>query len=141
FHGRINHPRIDLLYFRPWKAHAIDGAGGEVLDHDIALLDQFCEDPGAGSGLRIQRDASFVGVQHREIQAVDTRNIAQLSPCRITFAGPLDLDDVGAEPRQDLSARRPRLHVRHIQNPNTLESFPHAYLSSITELFSANFLW
>src|SRR5262249_1411216 len=109
--------------------------------HDIAFLDQFCEDPGAGRGLRIQRDASLVGVQHREIQAVDTRNIAQLTPRRVTFAGPLDLDDVGAEPRHDLLARWTRLHVRHIQNPNTLESFPHAYLSSIADLFSANFLW
>src|SRR5262249_27309545 len=110
---RVDHARVDLLDFLPREAHAIDGARGVVLDHHVALLDQLREDALASLGLRVQRDGALVAVQHREIQAVDPRNVAQLAPRRIALAGPLDLDDVGSKPRQNLGAGRSRLHVSH----------------------------
>ena len=131
FHRGIDHSRIDLLNLLPRKAHAIDRAGRVVLHHHVAFFDQLREDLLAGFGLRIQRDAALVAVQHREIEAVDARNVAQLAARRIAFARPLDLDDVGAEPRQNLRAGRSRLHMRHIQDPNTLQGFPHDCLSLV----------
>ena len=135
FDRGIDHSRIDLLYFLPRKAHAIDRAGRVVLHHHVAFFDQLREDLVAGFGLRIQRDAALVAVQHREIQAVDARNVAQLAARRIALTRSLDLDDVGAEPRQNLGAGRSRLHMRHIQDPNTLQSFPH--IASLLEMLTS----
>ena len=43
-------------------------------------------------------------VEHREIEAVDVRDVAQLPARDVALAGPLDLDHVGAEPGQKLRA-------------------------------------
>jgi hypothetical protein len=72
-HRRVDHPRVDLLDLLPREAHAIDGAGREVLHHHVALLDQPGEDLVAGFGLGVQRQAALVGVEHREVEAVDVR--------------------------------------------------------------------
>ena len=121
----VNHARINLLYFLPGKTHAIDGAGGEVLDHDVAHLDQLCEDPFACWSFGIQRDAALVRIQHRKIKAVDCGNVAQLAARGVAFTRPLDLDDIGAQPCQQLSACGSRLHVGHIQDPDSFQRFFH----------------
>jgi hypothetical protein len=36
-------------------------------------------------------------VEHREVEAVDVGDVAQLAARRVAFAGLLDLDDVGAD--------------------------------------------
>ena len=41
-------------------------------------------------------------------EAVDAGNVAQLAARRVALTRPLDLDDVGAEPRQNLGAGRSR---------------------------------
>src|SRR5262249_52741610 len=74
----IDHPRIDLLNLLPGKAHAIDRAGSVVLDHHVTFLDELSEDFLARFGLRVQRHASLVAVQHREIKAVGAGHVAQL---------------------------------------------------------------
>src|SRR5262249_34356627 len=119
----------DLLNFFPWKTHAIDRTGGKVFHHYVTLLDQFREYLFAYLSFWVQRNAALVAVQHCEIETVDTGLIAQLPPRRISFTRSFNLDNIGAEPRQNLGARRSRLHVRHIQDPNTLQSFTHGHLS------------
>jgi hypothetical protein len=59
-------------------------------------------------------------VQHREIEAVHVRNVAQLSARDVAFAGALDLDHVGAEPCEQLRAGRSRLHVREIEDADAV---------------------
>src|SRR5215813_14235861 len=117
---RIDEPRIELMYFLPRKAHAIDCTRCEVFNHDVGCFDKLREDLGTGRSLGIERNAPLVGIQHREIEAVDSRNVPQLAARGIALTGPLDLDDIGAEPRQNLSAGRSGLHVCHVHNPDTL---------------------
>ncbi len=111
-----DHARIERLDVLPGKAHAIERARGEVLDQHIAVLDQRFEHGLALRVLGVDRDRALVVVEHREIQAVDAGNVAQLPARDVTFAGTFHLDDVGAEPRQQLRAGRSRLHVSEIQN-------------------------
>ena len=79
--------------------------------------------PASVFGFNVMR--ALVPVQHREIQAVDARNVAKLAAGGIALTRSFNLDDVGSEPRQNLCARRSRLHVRHVQNSNALQGFPH----------------
>jgi hypothetical protein len=59
-------------------------------------------------------------VQHREIEAVRIRNVAQLTTGDVTLAGPFHLDDIRAEPSQQLRAGRSRLNVGEVQNANAV---------------------
>jgi hypothetical protein len=43
----------------------------------------------------------------------------------VAFAGAFDLDDVGAEPRQELRARRARLHVREVEDGDAVQCLAH----------------
>jgi hypothetical protein len=126
---RVDHPRIDLLDLLPREPHAIDRARAEVLDHHVAGLDQPREDLGACLGLRVERDAALVAVQHREVEAVDAGDVAQLAARRVAFAGLFDLDDVGAEESQDLSGRRSGLDVSHVQDTHAFQGLTHDLLS------------
>src|SRR5262249_40571475 len=42
----------------------------------------------------------------------------------------------GAEPRQNLRAGRSRLHVGHVKNPNTVQSFSHDSFTLQTVMFA-----
>ena len=57
--------------------------------------------------LGVDRDRALVLVEHREVQAVHARNVAQLAARDVALAGAFDLDHVGAQPREQLRARRP----------------------------------
>src|SRR5690349_24026902 len=72
----VDHPRINLLNLLPGKAHAIDRAGSVVFHHHIAFLDELSKDFLARFGLRVQRHAALVAVQHREVKAVGSGNVA-----------------------------------------------------------------
>jgi len=58
-------------------------------------------------------------VQHGEVQAVGVRDVAQLAARRVALRV-LELDDVRAHPREQLRARRPRLHMGHVENAYAL---------------------
>ena len=64
-------------------------------------------------------------IEHREIEAVDAGDVAQLPARDVAFTGPLDLDDVGAKPCQQLRAGRTRLHVREVENANAIKCLAH----------------
>ena len=73
--------------------------------------------------LRVQGDAAFVVVQHREIQAVNVGNVPKLAPRGVALSGTLHLYDVGAEPGQQLRAGWSGLYVGHIEDPNSFQGF------------------
>ena len=100
-----DHLRIDLLDTLPGEAHPVQRAGREILDHDVAFLDQAGQHFFAGFVLRVQFDRALVVVQHGEVQAVGPWHIDQLLAGRVAHAGTFDLDHIGAEPRQKLRAR------------------------------------
>src|SRR6266568_291689 len=110
---------MDLL---PAEAEPVEHAGPEILHDDVALPQQVDEHLLALGGLHVDRDRALVAVEHREIQAVGVRHVAQL-PTRRVALRVLELDDVGAHPGEQLRAGRPRLPVRHVENANSLECF------------------
>jgi hypothetical protein len=59
-------------------------------------------------------------VQHREIEAVDVRHVAQLAARDVAGARPLDLDHISAEPGEKLGAGRPRLDVGEVEDANAV---------------------
>ncbi len=120
-----DHPRIELLDVFPREAHAVERAGREVLDQHVASLDQPFEDLLALRLLGIDGDRALVVIEHREVETVHAGNVAQLSPRDVAFARPLDLDDVGAQPCEQLRARRPRLHVREVQDADAVQCLTH----------------
>ena len=61
-------------------------------------------------------------VEHREVEAVDIGDVAQLAARGVAFAGLLDLDHVGAEPGQQLRAGRARLDVREVENADAVSA-------------------
>src|SRR6202165_5808184 len=120
-----DHPRVERLDVFPGKPHAIERAGREILDQHVAFLDQRFEHLLAFGMLGIDGDRTLVVVEHREIKAVHARNVAQLAARNVTLAGPLDLDHVRAQPRQQLRTRRTRLHMREIEDLNTVQCLAH----------------
>jgi hypothetical protein len=78
--------------------------------------------------LHVEGDAALVAVEHREVQAVDGGQVAQLDAGDVTLPGRLQLDDVGTEPRQDLGGRGAGLYVRHVEDPDALEGLTHKHL-------------
>ena len=113
---RDDHSRVERIDALPRKSHPIECARREVLDQHVAVLDQRLEDRLASRMLGVERDRAFVAIQHREVEAVDVRDVAELPARDVAGARALDLDDVGAEIAQQLRARRTRLHVREIQD-------------------------
>jgi hypothetical protein len=135
-----DHARIELLDALPGEAHAVERAGREVLDQHVAMPDQRLEHRLALRMLRIEGDRALVVVQHREVEAVHVRQIPKLTPRDVADPRPFHLDDVGAEPRQQLRASRSRLHMREVEDLHAVQSLPHrtppkercAFLASAT---------
>ena len=120
--GTHHHARIDFVDLLPRESEPVEHAGPEILHDDVALLQQLDEYRLAVGRLHVDRDRALVAVQHREIQAVRIGHVAQLAARRIA-RGRLQLDHVRSHPRQQLRAGRPRLHVRHVENADSLECF------------------
>jgi hypothetical protein len=118
--------RVDALDLLPAEAEAVEHTGAEVLHDDVALLQEVDEHRLAVGALHVHHDRALVAVEHREIQAVGIRHVAQL-PARGVALRRLELDHVGAQPREQLAARRPCLHVRHVEDSDALQRF-HLYL-------------
>src|SRR3546814_103416 len=132
----IDHARVDLVHLLPAEAHAVERAGGEVLDQHVAGLDQLAQHFLALLALGVERDGALVVVEHGEVEAVDIGNVAELAAGGVADARPLDLDHVGPEPGQELRAGRTGLHVGEIQDADTFERFHcvHLFLKSSMEL-------
>ena len=139
FDRRDDHARIQFLDSLPREAHAVERARGEVLHQHIAVLDQLLEHFLALLALGVERYRALVMVQHGEIKTVDIRDIAQLFARHITRARLLDLDHIGAEPGEQLSAGRPGLHVSEIENANSVQCFVHDLVPIICISAAARF--
>src|SRR5262245_18570437 len=123
--GGIDHARIELLDALPREPHTIERAGRKVLDQYVAPLHQALEDLHALAVLAVDGDGTLVVVQHREIETVHLRAILQLPARDITDTGALHLDHVGAEPGQQLRARRTRLDVREVEDLYAFQRLAH----------------
>src|SRR2546426_11974206 len=72
--------------------------------------------------LHVHGDRALVAVEHREVERVGVRHVAQLAARRVT-GRILELDDIGTHPSKELRAGRPRLHVTHVEDADSLECF------------------
>jgi hypothetical protein len=113
---------VDLL---PGQTHPGQRPGSEVLDEDVAFLDQAPEHLLALRVLRIERQRALVVVQHREIEAVHIRNVLELLAGGVADPGPLDLDHVRSEPGQELGAGRAGLNVGEVQDADAFKGLAH----------------
>src|SRR6185436_10527071 len=87
--------------------------------------DQGFEDLLAFGMLGVDGDRALVPVEHREVEAVYSRDVAQLAARDIPLAGSFHLDDVGSEPRQQLRAGWTGLNVREIEDANPVQCLAH----------------
>ena len=122
---RHHHFRIQFLNPLPGEAHAVERARREIFDQHIALLDQRFQHFLAFRRFGVERHRTLVVIEHGEIQAVHAGDVAQLPARRVAFSGSLHLDHIGAEPGQQLRAGRSRLHMREIENADTVQGFTH----------------
>ncbi|MNS87117.1 hypothetical protein D3C72_1210480 [compost metagenome] len=120
---RVDQARVQLLQAVPVETSAIEHAGAEVLHQHVAALHQVFQQRLALGRLHVQRQAALVGVQHREVEAVGVRHVAQLAARDVTASGQFDLDHVGAQPGHQLGGRGAGLHVRHVQDADTIQCF------------------
>ena len=109
---------IDLVDFFPREAEAIQHAGPEVFHDDVALHQEINENFFTFRVFHVHRDRPLVAIEHGEIKTVGVRHVAQLAARGVALRR-FELDHVRAHPRQQLRARRARLHVGHVENTNT----------------------
>jgi hypothetical protein len=95
----------------------------EILDEDVALGDQAKRDVLALGFGDVERDGSFVTIDAHEIGTFfrPWHEWRRKSASVVAAAGPLDLDDVGAEIRQHLRAGRSCKDAGEIENLDVLE--------------------
>ena len=124
-HRGGDHARVERLDVFPGEPHAVQRAGREILDQHVALFHQRFENLLAFRIFGIDGDRALVVVEHREIKAVYAGNVAQLAARDVSLAGPFDLDHVRAQPRQQLRAGRPRLHMREIEDLDAIQCLAH----------------
>ena len=102
------------------RAHPVDGAGPEVLDHDVGAADQLGQQLLAALRLGVEGDAPLVAVEHREVERVGVRHVAQLAARRVALRV-LELDHVRAHPGEQLTAGGSRLDMGHVQDADAFE--------------------
>ncbi len=107
------------------KAEAVERAGRKILHKHVAGFDKRAENLKPGRLLEVERDRSLVVIEHGEIEAVRARDVAKLAARDVARTGLLHLDDVGAEPRQELGAARTGLHMRDVQDSHAIEGHRH----------------
>jgi hypothetical protein len=108
------------LVIEPHRPH---DAGTEVLQHDVGLPDEGGEDLLAARAAQVEAHALFTAVVHGEVDALPADE--RRHPPRLLAAGRLDLDDVGAEVREQQAAARSGLEPRELEHPHAVETVGH----------------
>ena len=101
----------------PAQPEPLHEAGGEVLHHHVRALGHREKERATVGMLQVDGDAPLVRVEEEEEHRVEPRHLRPVAPGLLAADG-LDLDDVRAEPSQELRARRARLELRQVQDAN-----------------------
>src|SRR5882757_3462935 len=117
----IDQARVDLTQPFPGEPEPIDDTGAEVLNEDVDAGHEISEDLLALVAFHVDGDAALVAVEHREVEAVGTWNVAKLTARDVSGSRRLQLDDICAEPGEQLRGRGTRLNMRHVEHSNTIE--------------------
>src|SRR6266568_6009527 len=103
--GGVDQPGIQPRERVPAEAEPLEGTGAEVLHDHVGVIGHLQEERAATLGLEIEGHTLLVRVEEQE----EPRVLAALVGERVATGlagGRLDLDDLGAEPRNALSDKR-----------------------------------
>jgi len=135
FDGRGDDARVDLRERVVAEPEALHRARAEVLDDHVGRLRQRLEHLAAARRLEVERHALLVEVHETEEDRVHAGLLGEPVARRLACRR-LDLDHLGAQPRQRLSAARPRLVKGKIEDPDSLECRAHRPLPSLSSASS-----
>ena len=121
----VDDPRVDLRQRVVAEAELLHGARRLVLGDDVRVLDHVEEHGLALRILEVQRDAPLVGVERQEVARVHAGLLGAAVAARLALAGLLHLDDVGAQPGQQLGARGSRLELGQVEHADAVQGFAH----------------
>ena len=109
------------MYLFPAEAELVHGAGVEVFDENIGLLDEFGQNglPVGGGGVESER--FFVGVELKKVVAGLVGVELEFVTGGVARAGAFYLYHFGAKPGEKLCTRRARLHIGEVDHFDSLE--------------------
>jgi hypothetical protein len=107
------------------EAHLLHPARRLVLGDHVCAPDHVEEHGLALRALEIERHALLVRVEEEEVAAVDARLLRAAVTARLAPAGLLDLDDVGAEPREQLRARGAGFELGEVEHADAVQRGAH----------------
>ena len=116
---RVDQARVDLGKRVVTQPEPVERARPEILQQHVGFCDDLAEQALPVLAFQIERQAALVCVEQQEEEAVRIRLVAHIAPRDIAAFRLLELDDVGAQERQDLGAGRSRLVMRHIDDANS----------------------
>ena len=123
FQLRVDDARIDGAHYVVAEPQPLDGAGREILHHDIGVLRHILDEREPALGFQIDGDGFLVGVEQKEIPRV--LDVAgrpmQQETARLAVARVFNFDDLGAEPGERLGAGRAGLELRQVENADAGE--------------------
>ena len=117
---RIDEPGVDLLRDVVAEAQPVDGAGGEILDHDVGLLQHLRENLATAWAAEVQGDAALIGVEQHEVVRIHPRLVGGSTAPLVAAPGILDFDDIGPQPCERLGARGSGLELGQIKDLHVL---------------------
>ena len=116
---RIDQPRVEVRDILVSRAKLAPHRERHVGDEDVGLLHQPAQHLVAALGFQVEREAALVAViEDPGVVAVHPRRAGPRvqGAIKVTFAGRLDLDHVGAEVGEDRRCRRRRDEARAIDH-------------------------
>ncbi len=121
-HLRVDDARIDGVYRVVTEPQPLDGAGREILHHDIGTLRHVLDELEPALGFEVDGDGFLVGVEQQEIPGVLVLALAraglpaQQGAARFAALRVFHLDDLGTEPGECLRAGWAGLELGQVQN-------------------------
>ncbi len=122
----VDRPRIEHLHRLVPETESFHHPGPEILGHDIGFAHETAGGFLALVGFQVDDDASLVAVEEQEEEAVEIWIVTVPQSARPAPVGrALDLDHIGAEPRQHLGAGGAGLVMGKVDDSNAFESVTH----------------
>ena len=127
--GGIDQPRVQFRQNIVPEAQTIQRTGSEILQQHVGPGNNLLEKFLALFGFQIQRQASFVGIEDQEKQAVAVGFVAHVGAGDVAAFRLLQLDHVGAKEAEDLGAGRAGLIMGHVDDTDAGEGLGHDFSS------------
>jgi hypothetical protein len=127
-HAAVDEARVGRAQALVVEAVLLQAAGLEILDHDVGLRRHLLQERLAVGRGHVDRDRALVAVAGREVAglvgvvAVRVLDERRAPGARVVAdAGAFDLDDVGAQVREDLRAPGAREHAGQIEDLDAVQ--------------------